>query len=84
MRLLFTPEVPGTYQIIANFEGSKAYGPSSATTYLSVAEAAPTPTTEPLAALPPIEMYIIGAAAAIIIAIAIGFAATILILKKRQ
>jgi hypothetical protein len=38
---MYTPEVPGTYQIIATFAGSAAYGPSSATTYLSVAEAPP-------------------------------------------
>ena len=24
--LLFTPEIPGTYQIIATFDGSKSYG----------------------------------------------------------
>jgi hypothetical protein len=32
----FTPEVPGTYQIIATFAGSASYGSSSATTYLAV------------------------------------------------
>ena len=32
----YTPEVPGTYQIIATFAGSSAYGPSSGTTYLAV------------------------------------------------
>jgi outer membrane protein assembly factor BamB len=37
----FTPDVPGTYQIIATFAGSAAYGASSATTYLSVGEAPP-------------------------------------------
>jgi hypothetical protein len=36
---MWEPPVPGTYQIIARFEGSAAYGPSSATTYLGVAEA---------------------------------------------
>ena len=46
MHLAFTPEVPGTYQIIANFAGSKAYGPSSATTYLTV-EDAPAATATP-------------------------------------
>jgi len=30
--IAYNPEVPGTYQIIANFQGTKAYGPSSATT----------------------------------------------------
>ena len=35
----FTPEVPGTYQIIATFDGSASYG-SSGTTYMGVAESA--------------------------------------------
>ena len=37
--LAFEPPVPGTYQITANFEGSEAYGPSSATTFVYVDEA---------------------------------------------
>jgi hypothetical protein len=37
----FTPDVPGTYQIIATFAGSAAYGSSFAQTYLSVDEAPP-------------------------------------------
>ena len=35
----YTPEVPGTYQIIATFAGSSAYYGSTATTYLTVGEA---------------------------------------------
>jgi hypothetical protein len=35
----WTPEVPGTYQIIATFAGSAAYGPSFAQTYVGVDEA---------------------------------------------
>ena len=46
----FTPQVPGTYQIVATFAGSNAYGPSSAQTYMAVGEPAttsiPTPTTQ--------------------------------------
>jgi hypothetical protein len=47
----FTPEVPGTYQIIARFEGSASYGSSSATTYMGITNAAPT--TAPTAAPQP-------------------------------
>jgi len=36
----FTPEVPGTYQIIATFAGSESYGSSFAQTYIQV-DAAP-------------------------------------------
>jgi outer membrane protein assembly factor BamB len=77
------PEVPGTYQIIANFKGSTSYGSSSAQTYMSVSEAAPTASPIPVVNLPPTEMYIIAGVTTIIIAIAIGFAVTILVLKKR-
>jgi hypothetical protein len=81
--LPYTPEIPGTYQIIATFKGSNAYGPSTATTYLSVTEAAPTPSMQPAVALPPTEMYILGIGVAIIIAVAIVGAVLALIIRKR-
>jgi hypothetical protein len=50
---LIEPPVPGKYKIMASFEGSKAYGPSSASTYLWVEEApAPAQTIEPEPAEP--------------------------------
>ena len=77
----FTPEVPGTYQIIATFAGSAAYGPSSTTTYLSIGEAPPEAIQpEPAAPQPPLDLYIIGATIAIIAAVAI---VGLLILRKR-
>ena len=79
----WTPEVPGTYQIIATFAGSTSYGGSLAQTYMSVSEAAPTASPYPEVVFPPTETYIIGVGIAIIIAIAIGFAVTILVLRKR-
>jgi hypothetical protein len=39
----WTPPVPGTYKISANFEGSVSYGPSSATTYMLIGEKSATP-----------------------------------------
>jgi hypothetical protein len=50
--ILWTPPVPGLYQIIATFEGSAAYSGSDATTYMGVEEApsASTQTTTPYAA----------------------------------
>jgi hypothetical protein len=77
----FTPEVPGTYQIIATFKGSGSYGGSSDTTYINVEEApqaTPTPTPPPPAMT---DTYVIGFGTAMIIAIIVGFA--ILILRKR-
>ncbi len=81
----FTPEVPGTYQIIATFAGSKAYSSSFAQTYLAVGEAAatPTPGATPVsesAIVSAIMMYTLVAAIAIIIVIII---VAILILRKR-
>jgi outer membrane protein assembly factor BamB len=75
-----TPDVPGKYTIIATFEGSESYYASYAQTAMVVTEApAATPTPTPLT-LPPYESYTIGAAIAIIIAIAI---IGILILRKK-
>jgi hypothetical protein len=79
----FEPMVPGTYQIIAAFEGSASYGPSSATTYLTVEEApaataVPTPTPAPMT-----DTYVLGLGAGAIVAIlAIGIV-IILMLRKR-
>jgi len=79
----FEPEVPGTYQIIATFEGSNSYGPSSATSYLTVDEA-PAATAVPTP--PPASMtdtYVLGLGAGAIIAIiAIGIV-IILMLRRR-
>jgi hypothetical protein len=50
------PPVPGKYQIMATFEGSKSYGPSSASTYLWVEEApSPAQPIEPEAPEAPTE-----------------------------
>jgi hypothetical protein len=81
----FTPEVPGTYQIIATFAGSKAYSSSFAQTYLAVGDAAatPTPGATPVsesAIVSAIMTYTLIAAVAIIIVIII---VAILILRKR-
>jgi len=83
--ILYTPEVPGTYQIIAKFAGSASYGPSSATTYMGVTD--PAPTTAPTAAPQPnlattsdLMTYMTVGVIAIIIAIVI---VGLLILRKR-
>jgi hypothetical protein len=79
-KLMFTPEVPGEYTVIASFEGSESYWPSYAETAIGVSEA-PTPAQpEPAAPLPPFEMYTLYAAIAVIIAVAI---VGILLLRKK-
>jgi len=77
------PDITGEYTVYAVFSGTNSYYGSQATTAFAVDPAAATPSPLPETALPPTEMYIGAAAAAIIIAIALGFAITILVLRKR-
>jgi outer membrane protein assembly factor BamB len=79
-KLMFTPEVPGEYTIIASFDGSGAYYGSFAQTAVGVGEApaitpGPTPTPAPMT-----DTYVTGFGIAIIIAIAI---VGVLLLRKR-
>ena len=81
----FTPQVPGTYQIIATFKGSNSYGSSSSTTYLTAGSTAatPAPTATPqtnLVSTTDLMTYMAVGVIAIIVAIAI---VGILILRKR-
>jgi outer membrane protein assembly factor BamB len=79
----YTPEVPGTYQIIATFQGTNSYGPSSATTYLTIDDA---PTSTPAATpMPPsiADIYFIPAIAALFILIIIVTVVLALLIRKR-
>ncbi len=80
---VFEPLVPGTYQIFATFEGSNAYGPSSATTFITVEEApaataAPTPPPASVA-----DAYFVPAVAGIIVVILVVGILIILMLRRR-
>ena len=79
----WTPDISGNYEVTATFTGSGAYYPSSAATGFyaseSVATASPAPTAAPSMA----DQYILPGIIGIIVAIAIGFAVTILVLRKR-
>jgi hypothetical protein len=80
----FTPSVPGTYQILANFAGSNAYGPSTASTYIAVADVPAvtqvTTTPQPVSVT---ETYFIPAIAGLFAFVAIMSLVTILLLRKR-
>jgi hypothetical protein len=82
--LPYTPDVPGTYKILATFAGSRAYGPSRATTYLE-AVAAPEATAQPTAAPASVaDMYLLPGIIGIIIAIIIvGIVLALLLIRKR-
>ena len=77
------PDIAGKYTVIASFQGSQSYWPSHAETAFIVNEAAPTPTSQPITALPPTEMYIVGVGVAMVIAIAIVGAVLALMIRKR-
>jgi hypothetical protein len=80
----FTPDVPGTYTIIATFGGSNSYYSSTAETSMLFAQpahatATPTPTLQSVA-----DMYFVPAVAGIIVAIAlVGVVLALLLLRKR-
>jgi hypothetical protein len=76
----WTPDIQGSYTVIASFAGSESYWPSQAESSFSVMAAVPTPSPIPVATLPPTEMYFAASTVAIIIAIAL---ATVVILKKK-
>ena len=80
----FTPSVPGTYQILANFAGSNAYGPSTASTYIAVADVPAvtqaTTTPQPVSVT---ETYFIPAIAGLFAFVAIMSLVTILLVRKR-
>jgi hypothetical protein len=79
----FQPEVPGLYTIIASFEGTNSYYPSSATTYVSVEDTAPTASPQPEVVAPQTETYVLGVGIAIIIAVAIVGAILLMAIRKR-
>jgi outer membrane protein assembly factor BamB len=80
---VWTPDIAGNFQIIASFDGSNSYYPSSATTYVYASDApTPVPTAAPvtgLATTSDLMTYLAVGVIAIIIAIAI---VGLLILRK--
>jgi hypothetical protein len=81
--LTWTPDIPGDYQVIANFAGTNGYWPSSSQTAFAVMPAAPTASPYPQVVLPPTEMYVIGVGIAIIIAVAIVGVVMVMMFRKR-
>ncbi len=79
----WVPDIEGTYTVVAHFDGSESYWPSSSETSFSVDAANPTPSPVPEIVLPPTEMYIAAAAVAIIIAIAIVGLVIVTMIRKR-
>ena len=82
--LAWTPDIQGKYTVYASFDGSKSYWPSHAVAAFNVDPAIPTPAPTQAIQLQSIaDTYLLPGIVGIIAAIAIGFAITILVLKKR-
>ncbi len=81
--LTWTADIAGDYKVIANFAGTQSYYGSSADSTFHVSNAAPTASPQAVAEQPPTTMYILGAAVAIIIAIAIVGIVMVTMLRKR-
>ncbi len=78
----YTPDVPGTYKIIATFSGSNSYYSSSAQTIMTFnAPATPSPTAVPLQSL--VDLYFVPAVIGILLAIVIVGAIIIVAQRKR-
>jgi hypothetical protein len=77
------PDIEGKYTVIASFKGTNGYWPSYSETAFAIDTATPTvtPTQPPQMSIA--DTYLLPGIAAMIVIIAIGFAATILVLRKR-
>lgn len=79
----WTPDIPGDFMVVANFDGSNSYYPSSARTYFHASEApgdTPQPTQAPASLA---DQYLLPATGGIIAAIAIVGIVLALLLRKR-
>ncbi len=76
----WTPSSEGEYTVYATFDGSNSYYGSYAETAISVVAAPASPAVPTPIANPPYELYTIGSAIAVIVAIAI---VAVLLLRKR-
>lgn len=79
----WTPDIDGKYTVYGVFSGSESYWPSQAETTFAVDPVKPTPTTQQIQSSSMADQYLLPGIIAIIIAIAVGFAVTILVLRKR-
>jgi outer membrane protein assembly factor BamB len=79
----WTPDISGEYRVFATFLGTNGYYGSSAETSFAVDEVAATPAPTQAQLQSMADQYLLPGIAAIIVVIAVGFAITILLLRKR-
>ena len=83
--LTWVPDISGNFGVTANFAGTNAYWPSTATTSFNVMEASPThpPTTTTPSDLASTQTVELGIAAIIIVMVIIGAVLAMLMQRKR-
>jgi len=81
--LSWIPDIPGPYRVYAIFGGSASYFGSHAETAFEAEPAAATPTPTIQASQPPLDLYILGAVAAVIVTIAIVGVILLLAIRKK-
>jgi len=80
----WTPDITGSYTVIATFAGSNAYYPSSAETSFYTTAAPATASPQPTQAPPMSDLYFVPAIAGLFVAIiVVGALMAILLLRKR-
>ena len=81
--LVWQPDIPGQYSVIATFAGTNGYWPSSATAAFNVMQEHPTTAPTPTAAPSMADQYFIPAIAGLFVFVAIIGVVIILVLRKR-
>jgi hypothetical protein len=82
--LVWTPDISGSYYVIAAFGGTKGYWPSYQETIFNVVDAPATPTPQATQAPSMADQYILPIGAGIIVAIiVVGIVLALLVTKKR-
>ncbi len=79
----WTPDIPGSFTVVAIFAGSNAYYGSNAETPIYASELAAAPTPQPTQVQSMADLYFMPMSIAIIIAIIVVGAFTVLALRKR-
>jgi hypothetical protein len=81
--LVWQPDIPGTYNVVATFKGTNGYWPSTATTAFNVMGEHPTATPAPTAAPSMADQYFVPAIAGLFVFVAIIGVVIILVLRKK-
>lgn len=82
--LVWTPDISGTYNLIAAFGGTDGYWPSYQETVFNVVDAPATPTPQPVSTEPSLaDQYILPLGIAIILAIIVVGVVLALLVRKR-